>query len=96
MSGWKDEALNEEVQAFIEFEPNQRGKFQFGYVRGDFDYRDGQGDGKPAVEWTWDGNDEMAPAQGRGWAFRKGDRIGGKLDSHRGDESMFTANETSE
>ena len=35
MSGWEDEALNEEVQAFIEFDERRHGaRFQFGYVRG--------------------------------------------------------------
>jgi hypothetical protein len=34
MSGWEDEALNEEVQAFIEFDEQGCGSFQFGYVRG--------------------------------------------------------------
>ena len=40
--------------------------FQFGYVSGDIDYRDGSRDGKPSIEWTWEGNDEMDPASGRG------------------------------
>lgn len=34
MSGWEDEALNEEVQAFIEFGEEGCGLFQFGYVQG--------------------------------------------------------------
>lgn len=29
-------------------------------------------DGHPGVEWTWDGNDETDPAQGRGWAVLAG------------------------
>ena len=27
-----------------------------------------QRDGRPAVEWTWEGNDEENGASGRGWA----------------------------
>ena len=26
-------------------------------------------EGEVAVEWTWGGNDEMDPAQGRGWSI---------------------------
>ncbi len=91
MSNWDEEYFNEEVQAYIEFEPDQRGEFQFGYVRGDIDYREGQRDGTPAVEWTWDGNDEMDPAQGRGWAVLEGDELHGKIFFQLSDESDFVA-----
>ncbi len=33
MSGWEDEALNKEALAFIEFDEERTGKFQFGNVR---------------------------------------------------------------
>ena len=49
-------------------------------------------DGEPAVEWTWDGNDEMDPAQGRGWAVVKGDELHGMIFFHSGgDDSEFVA-----
>ena len=47
--------------------------------------------GEPAVEWAWDGNDEMDPAQGRGWAVVKGDELHGMLFFHGGDDSEFVA-----
>jgi hypothetical protein len=34
MSGWDEDYFSEEVQAFIEFEANGTGHFQFGYVQG--------------------------------------------------------------
>ena len=34
MSAWEDDYLNEEVQAFIEFNAGNGGSFQFGYVQG--------------------------------------------------------------
>ena len=34
MSAWEDEYLDEEVQAFIEFEETGHGSFLFGYIRG--------------------------------------------------------------
>jgi hypothetical protein len=47
--------------------------------------------GEPAVEWTWDGNDEMDPAQGRGWAVVEGDELHGMIFFHGGDDSEFVA-----
>jgi len=96
MSEWDEDYLNEEVQAFIEFEEGQRGAFQFGYVQGIIDYREGQRDGKPSVEWTWEGNDESDAAMGRGWAVLEGDRLNGMILFHEGDESDFEAERTSE
>ena len=40
MSAWDEEYLNEEVQAFIEFEDTGSGSFQFGYVQGMIDCRE--------------------------------------------------------
>lgn len=48
-------------------------------------------DGETAVEWTWDGNDEMDPAQGRGWAVVKGNELHGMIFFHGGDDSEFVA-----
>jgi hypothetical protein len=45
----------------------------------------------PAVEWTWDGNDEMDPAQGRGWAVVKDDELYGMIFFDSGDDSRFVA-----
>ncbi len=45
----------------------------------------------PAVEWTWDGNDEMDSAQGRGWAVVKDDELQGMIFFHCGDDSGFVA-----
>ena len=51
-------------------------------------------DGKPGAEFTWDGNDEMDPAQGRGWAALNGDEIEGRIYFHQGDDSPFKAKKT--
>ena len=48
-------------------------------------------DGEPAVEWTWDGNDEMEAAQGRGWAVLKGEELHGMIFFHLGEDSDFVA-----
>jgi hypothetical protein len=80
-----------EVQAFIEFGKDELGEFQFGLVRGDMDYQLTHRDGKPAVEWSWEGNDEMDPVTGRGWAVLEGDELHGIIFIHQGDESDFVA-----
>ena len=71
MSAWDEDYINEEVQAFIEFEENgtaasSSSATSRGRWTADLTTRDGE----PAVEWSWDGNDEMdagtGPRLGRG------------------------------
>ena len=91
MTEWDEDFINAEVQGFIEFDARGGGEFQFGYVHGDMDCRLTTRDGEPAVEWTWEGNDEMEPGQGRGWATLKGDELHGMIYFHEGDDSGFVA-----
>jgi hypothetical protein len=91
MSAWDDDYSTEEPQPFIEFEANGTGHFQFGSVQGSMDYRPATRDGQPAVEWTWEGNDEMDSAMGGGWAVLQGDKLHGMHFLHLGDESGFVA-----
>ena len=67
------------------------GEFHFGYVHGHMDCKPTTREGEPAVEWTWDGNDEIDTAQGRGWAVAKGDELHGMIFFHGGDDSEFVA-----
>jgi hypothetical protein len=93
MSEWDEDYINEEVQAFIEFEDNGTGNFQFGYVSGYMDWRPTTRDGKPAPEWSWEGGDgaDGTPLTGRGWAKLEGDELQGMIFIHLGDESGFVA-----
>jgi hypothetical protein len=92
MSAWDEDYINEEEEGFFEFDDKGGGEFHFGYVHGQMDCRLTTRDGEPAVEWTWDGNDEMDPAQGRGWAVVKGDELHGMIFFHSGgDDSEFVA-----
>ena len=91
MEQWDQEFVDEEVEGFFEFKPDGHGSFQFGYVRGQIDYRLSMCEERPRLEFSWDGNDEMDPAQGRGWVTADGDQIDGILFFHRGDESKFKA-----
>ena len=91
MTKWDEDFINAEVQGFIEFDDKSSGSFQFGYVSGDMDCSLTTRDGEPAVEWSWDGNDEMEHAEGRGWAVLKDDELHGMIFFHEGDESGFMA-----
>jgi hypothetical protein len=66
MSAWDEGYIGEEEEGFVEFDEHGDGEFHFGYVHGYMDGRLATREGEPAVEWSWDGNDEMDPAQGRG------------------------------
>jgi hypothetical protein len=94
MSEWEEDYLNEEVQAFIEFEPGDMGQFQFSLVSGNLDSLETQRDGKPAVEWSCEGMAEMDECSGRGWAIVEGDELRGMIFIHGGDHSDFVAKRT--
>lgn len=91
MSAWEQDFIDEEEEGYVEFGDKDQGQFHFGYVHGQMDCKLTTRDGEAAVEWTWDGNDEMDPAQGRGWAIVKGDELHGMIFFHGGDESEFVA-----
>ncbi len=91
MAQWDQDYVDEEVEGFFEFEADNRGSFQFGLVRGQVDYRLGDRDGTPVIEFSWEGNDEMDSVQGRGWAVTDGDELSGMILFHQGDDSAFKA-----
>ena len=93
METWDEDYFNEDVQAFMEFEDNGTGNFQFGYVSGYMDWRPGTRDGQPAVEWSWEGGDgaDGTPLTGRGWAKLEDEELHGMIVIHLGDESGFVA-----
>ena len=91
MDQWDVEDESEELKPFIEFEHSDTGQFQFGCVHGQMDCRLTQRDGQPAVEFTWDGNDETERVVGRGWAVLDDEKLNGMIFCHLGDESGFTA-----
>jgi len=97
MEQWEQDYIDEEEEGYFEFDEKSGGEFHFGYVHGSMDFRLTTREGEPAVEWTWDGNDEMDPAQGRGWAVIKGDELHGMIFFHSaGDDSGFVAKRVAE
>ena len=87
MDQWDRDFIDEEVRGYFEFNARGSGSLQYGYVQGQIDYRLGERDGKPALEFSWEGRDEMDLAQGRGWLQREGEKLKGMFFIHLGDES---------
>ena len=99
MSGWEDEALNEEVQAFIEFDEEGLGKFQFGNVRAVTDhYRTKKRDRMRIAQFCWDGEDgaDGTPLDGVGWVILEDGKMTGTICIHLGDELEFVAKKVTE
>ena len=64
------------------------GEFAFGCVTGTISGAC-KGD---AVEFTWEGNDEMDQTSGRGWVELQDDgSLEGEISFHNGDEATFIA-----
>lgn len=91
MTEWDEDYLNMDVEAYLDLEANQRGTFQFGLVSGNINYRITERGGKPAIEFSWEGMDEMDECSGRGWAVLEEDELNGMFFFHQGDESGFVA-----
>jgi hypothetical protein len=76
--------------AYIFFDGQGSGEFAFGCVTGHI--WGAGGSDADAVEFSWDGNDEMDEANGDGWAELQPDgSLQGEIRFHRGDEASFTA-----
>jgi hypothetical protein len=74
-----DEAIDLLGPGYIQFGTDPTGHFRFIAVEGWMDCQSGRHDGRPCVEFTWEGNDESDPASGRGWAALEED---GSLRGH--------------
>jgi hypothetical protein len=88
---WDKEALDLVERAHFRFHGRQ-GELVMIAVRGWLDCRYGErGDG-PAVEFSWEGEDEGDQRCGRGWAVLEPDgKLEGRLFFHMGDDSAFSA-----
>ncbi|BCB75189.1 hypothetical protein GCM10022251_34530 [Phytohabitans flavus] len=92
MDLWDSDTIDLTEPAYIEFDGDQTGRFGFIAVEGWMDCRQATRDGKTCVEFTWEGNDEGDPANGRGWVTLADSRtINGHIYFHLGDDSGFQA-----
>jgi hypothetical protein len=86
MDLWDAEAIDLLGPGYIQFGADRTGHFRFIAVDGWMDCRSGRRDGRPCVEFTWEGNDESDPASGRGWAALEEDgSLRGHIHFHLGD-----------
>jgi len=89
---WDPDALDLVGEAFVRFGSEQLGELAMIALRADVDYRLETKDGKPRVEFSFEGDDDGDPCSGRGWAVLDDDNVlRGRLYIHRGDDSAFEA-----
>jgi hypothetical protein len=91
MDAWDQEYVNMEVPGYFTFDKDGTGYFQFGLVQGEMDCRVETGDGKDRIEFSWEGQEEMDPASGRGWAVIENGELRGRIFIHLGDDCMVRA-----
>ena len=92
MELWDMDAVDLLGPAFIEFGKDQQGSFQFLAIEGWMDLRSADHRGPSAVEFSWEGQNEMDRASGRGWAAVADDgSLDGRIFLHLGDDSGFRA-----
>lgn len=68
MDNWDQEAVDLVQPGFIEFDDDGLGDLGFIAVTGELDCRDADRDGRPGVEFSWQGSDEGDDVSGRGSA----------------------------
>ncbi len=92
MELWDQAFIDAETEGYFRFDHGESGEFQFGYVHASMTCEATERGGKPAVEWSWEGNDEMDHASGRGWASLDEDgKLQGRIYFSGGDKSSFIA-----
>jgi len=92
MDAWDVDDADSMGPAAIEFGSRDDGRFRFIAVHGWMDCRYAERDGRPLVEFTWEGHDEGDPISGRGWAvLEPGGVLRGQLYLHLADDSGFQA-----
>jgi hypothetical protein len=91
MELWTAEDLDLLGPARLTLERDGLGDMRFLAIEAGLDYRVVQRDGRPGVEFSFDGSDEGDRISGRGWAVLEGDHLQGRIFLHHGDDSGFTA-----
>jgi hypothetical protein len=89
---WDQDALDLVQPAFIKFDDECIGSFGMIAIGAGIDCRFSTRDGKPLVEFTFEGDDDGHPCTGRGWGvIDAGGKLRGRLFLHLGDDSEFVA-----
>jgi hypothetical protein len=88
---WTAEDLDLLGAARLTLNRDGSGELSFIAVEAGLDYRVGRRDGRPAIEFSFDGADEGDRINGRGWAVLEDNALHGRVFIHHGDESNFAA-----
>lgn len=92
MELWAQEDVDLVGPGFIAFDRDHTGSLGFIAVEGGLDWREASRDGRPGVEFSWEGHDDREHASGRGWAVQEDDgSLRGHIYFHLGDDSGFRA-----
>lgn len=92
MELWDQEAVELVGPGYFEFGPNNAGSFGFVAVEGWMDIRQRVREGRPGVEFSWEGWDDGEQTSGRGWAALTSEgSLEGRIFIHRGDDCAFRA-----
>jgi hypothetical protein len=86
---WGQEYIDMEVPGHFTFNKDGTGHFQFGLVQGEMDCRSENKGGRARTPSSWDGQEELDPASGRGWAVIEDQELKGRIFFHQGDDSAF-------
>lgn len=90
MEQWEQDSTDLVVPGYITFREDHLGAFQFGAVHGEIDYRIESYQETTRLEFSWEGEDDMDPVRGRGWAIIADGQLQGRIYFDEGDESGFT------
>lgn len=91
MEAWDQNYVNMEGPGCFMFKKNGTGHFEFGLVQGEMDCRVQTDGGRERIEFTWEGEDALDPARGRGWSIIENKELRGRIYIHLGDDSAFRA-----
>jgi hypothetical protein len=91
MEAWDQGYVNMDVPGHFTFKKDSTGHFQFGLVQGEMDCHMETINGRERIEFSWEGQDELDHASGRGWAVIENEELHGRIFFHQGDDSTFRA-----
>jgi hypothetical protein len=94
MEMWDQDYVDRETPGYIRIGSDGSGRFQFALVSGDIDGRVEQCGNASRFEFSWSGQDENDPLNGRGWTVIADGELKGRIYLHLADDSAFRANKS--
>jgi hypothetical protein len=92
MPGWDNKDLDLLGEpAHVEFLRNRQGEFQVLALYGNWDWKLEERKGRPSAEFSWIGDDDGSPVNGRGWAVIEDDMLHVQIFIQDGDDLELIA-----